>query len=139
MPPRVTNSTLDPQRPSSPPPSWAWGGKPKLRLENTVSKSVSRELGSGLVQMTFRSQIPSLGMMKVARPSRSVRRVSSGAAYEVTDVLQRYRNAPAIRPHCRCHFPSGNLPYQSEPENRHQLDRWIREPSECLRKKGLGP
>jgi hypothetical protein len=37
-------------------------GKPKLRLEKIVSNSVSLVLGKGLVQMTFKSQVPSLGM-----------------------------------------------------------------------------
>jgi hypothetical protein len=37
-------------------------GKPKLRLEKIVSKSVSLVLGNGLVQMTFNSHAPSLGM-----------------------------------------------------------------------------
>lgn len=44
-------------------------GKPKLRLEKTVSKSVSSEAGSGLVQITFSSHLPELGMVKLARPS----------------------------------------------------------------------
>src|SRR3954467_1739853 len=44
-------------------------GKPKLRLEKTVSKSVSSEGGSGFVQITFSSQEPVFGMLKLARPS----------------------------------------------------------------------
>ena len=47
--------------------------KPKLKLENTVSKSVSLELGNGLVQMTLSIQLPACGMVKLARPARSVR------------------------------------------------------------------
>jgi hypothetical protein len=45
------------------------GGKPKLKLENTVSKSVSSERGRTLVQITFRSQEPAFGIVKFARPS----------------------------------------------------------------------
>src|SRR5580704_11075047 len=43
-------------------------GNPKLRLAKTVSKSVSRELGNALVQTTLRSQVPRLGIVKIARP-----------------------------------------------------------------------
>jgi len=46
---------------------------PKLRLEKIVSKSVSLELGSGLVQITFNSQVPAFGIKNLARPVRSVR------------------------------------------------------------------
>jgi hypothetical protein len=42
--------------------------KPKLRLEKIVSKSVSRERGSGFVQITLSSQLPSVGITNVARP-----------------------------------------------------------------------
>ena len=42
--------------------------KPKLRLEKTVSKSVSCERGKTRVHITFRSHLPELGMVKVALP-----------------------------------------------------------------------
>lgn len=41
-------------------------GNPKLRLENTVSKSVARVFGCALVQMTFNSHWPCLGIAKTA-------------------------------------------------------------------------
>jgi hypothetical protein len=43
-------------------------GKPKLRLEKTVSKSVSSERGNALVHITFSSHVPEFGMVKLARP-----------------------------------------------------------------------
>ena len=42
--------------------------KPKLRLEKTVSKSVSSERDKTRVHITFRSHLPELGMVKVALP-----------------------------------------------------------------------
>jgi hypothetical protein len=43
--------------------------KPKLRLENTVSKSVSSERDRAFVHITFRSHLPELGRVKLARPA----------------------------------------------------------------------
>ena len=43
-------------------------GNPKLRLEKTVSKSASSEGGETFVHMTFRSQVPEVGMVKLACP-----------------------------------------------------------------------
>jgi hypothetical protein len=44
-------------------------GNPKLRLAKTVSKSVQHEVGNPLVQITLSSQVPRLGIVKVARPA----------------------------------------------------------------------
>ena len=43
-------------------PSRCSGGKPKLRLENVVSKSTSAPGGRGFVQITFSRQVPLWGM-----------------------------------------------------------------------------
>jgi len=39
----------------------------KLRLENTVSMSVSSDRGSGFVHITFRSHAPEVGIANLAR------------------------------------------------------------------------
>jgi hypothetical protein len=68
-------------------------GKPKLRLEKTVSKSVSSEGGDSFVQITFSSHAPEFGMVNLALPSLSVRRTSNGEASSLR--LVSLTSAPA--------------------------------------------
>jgi AraC-like DNA-binding protein len=70
---------------------------PQLRLEKTVSKSVTLEVGSGLVQTTFSSQLLRAGMVKLARPSVGVSPVYLTQVFQQVEGMPLYRYQLRLR------------------------------------------